>query len=164
MLVKITNRERIPQNRIYTLEQGAIYHTRKVMTAYRNGSMRELDIRYLLIDITEDLVIHVSAYACPKELALLAPDLLDQFSFALQYDAEGDLFYPVEPADVWVPRIAQQLYHSVRHYERLTVDEIQNGSKADAFAYVLHRVASGNIDTKTCVALIKAANLEEVSN
>lgn len=164
MVVKVTNRERIPENRIYTLEQCAIYYTRKVMTAYRNGSMRELDIQYLLIDITEDLVIHVSAYSCPKEVALLAPDLLCQFSFALRYDTEGDSFCTVEDADVWVVRIAQQLYHSVRHYERLTVDEIQKGSKADAFAYVLHRVASGNMDTKTCVALLKAANLEEVSN
>ena len=161
MVVKITNRERIPENSIYALEQRAIYYTRKVMTAYRNGSMRELDIQYLLVDITEDYVIHVSAYKCPKEVALLAPDLLCQFSFALRYDTKRDVFYPVENSDVWVVRIAQQLYHAVRHYERLTVDEIQKGSKADALAYVLHSICSGNISVKDCVALLKAAGLEE---
>lgn len=161
MLCKVHNRERIREDRIYTLEQTAIRCVLRLMQEYRNFSGDDLPIRYLELDIQEDLTIHVSAYSVGQMIANLAPESLEMFTFSLRYIVESDLFYPVEDIQDWCRRIAFSLHKQHSYWRRVTSEELKSASKADACAYLLNKMCVANMQDEVCIALIKVLNLQE---
>ena len=161
MLCKVHNRERIREDRIYTLEQTAIRCVLRLMQEYRNFSGDDLHIRYLSLDIQEDLTIDVSAYSVDKMVANFAPDSLEMFTFALRYSVESDLFYPVEDVHDWCRRIASSLHKQHAHWRRVTSEDLKSSSKAYACAYLLNKMCVSNMQDEVCIALLKVLNLQE---
>lgn len=161
MICKVQNRERIREDRIYTLEQTAIRCVIRVLQEYRKWSGEDIQIRYLDIDIHEDLSIYVSAYSVGRIIAQLAPESLEMFGFALRYSISDDQFYPVEDMADWVRRIAINLHKQNAYWRSVTLEQSQKFCKADACAYLLHKMCTSNLQDEVCVALLKVLELQE---
>lgn len=161
MLCKIYNRERLPDDKGLLLERCAIHWVRKVLTEYRNFSGTDMYIRYLVLDVQEDLCIHVSAYSVVKGVAELAPEELANFMFVLRCDTEADLILPVEGLHDWPRRIAYHLHRSHTYWKKASFEDICKFSSADTRAYLLHRLCTGDMSDVDCAAIIKLLGMEE---
>lgn len=161
MICKVHNRERISPEGVETLERRAIYFVRKVINAYRRRCGRDIDICYVSLDIQEDLTVAVYAYSCAKDIAVLAPQSLAEFSFRLRYEADTGLVRDAQDVKDWHQTLADQIYKSAKHWEGITAEDLQRGTRAEAAAYLLHKMSRTGRSMKDCVALLKVTGLDE---